>query len=798
MASTRIQRLRDHVVHSTPAVSIQRAQHYTSSMKQTESEPMIIRQAKALVSVLEKIPVVIFPGELIVGAIVEEIPGALIYPEGVGLRVVPELADLRTRDRNAFQINDEAIETLENEIDPYWIDCSLSAYAEKITPETIMDRLYEEAASSFILTEIAGIGHVSISYPLLLSIGFEEFIERSKEKIQAFEEGRVSDPEAITKALFYKATKIVARGIVRFAQRYADLAHSMAQEEKNEARKEELGTIAEICRWVPGKPPRTLQEAIQFVRFTQLALSLETYDGQAISMGRMDQYLYPYYEKDIQAGLLDREKAAELIANLWIKIAEHVPLFDNMVNLYFGGLLNTQAVTIGGMNENGKDATNDLTYIICEATKQAALPIPNVHIRIHKNSPSKLLMTIAQMVTAGTNNIGIFNDETIISSLIRKNIPLEEARNFATVGCVELAPFGTSFTSSDAALFNIALCFELALTNGESLIFDKQIGPKTGDPQTFQSIEEVIVAFRKQVAHFVQEMAIGSNCFETANIALKPTPFLSLCVQDCFEVGRDITTGSARYNFTGVQGVGMADVADSLAAMNLLVFQEKRVSMKELLDALKGNFQGNEELRQLLINHAPKYGDDDEKADRFAQLVAEIYSTEVEKHKNVRGGWFIPGMYSVTTHAPFGYNTGALPSGRLAGEPLSNGACPVAGAGKKGLTATLNSVAKIDYSRYPNGIAYTVTIDPSIVSGKKGSDILAALVRTYFELGGMQIQFNVIDEKILKEAKKCPEAHRNILVRVAGYSAYFADLAEDVQNEIIKRYQREIRTTRTE
>jgi formate C-acetyltransferase len=633
---------------------------------------------------------------------------------------------------------------------------------------------------------------------MLLSIGFEEFIERSKEKIYAFEIGRVSDPEAITKTLFYKATKIVAQGIVRFAQRYAELALRMAKEEKDEARKAELEKIAENCRRVPGKPPRTFHEAVQFVRFTQLALSLETYDGQAISMGRMDQYLLPYYEEDVKTGILDREKATELIASLWIKIAEHVPLFDNMVELYFGGLLNTQAVTVGGMDRSGKDATNDLTYIICEATKQTALPVPNVHIRIHKHSPPKLQTIIAQMITAGTNNVGIFNDETIISSLTRKAIPLEEARNFATVGCVELAPFGTSFTSSDAALFNIALCFELALTNGESLIFDKQIGPKTGDSHTFQSIEEVIDAFRKQVAHFVQEMAIGSNCFETANMVLKPTPFLSLCVQDCFEAGRDITTGSARYNFTGVQGVGMADGADSLAAMNQLVFKEKKVSMNELLDALKDNFQGKEELRQLLINHAPKYGDDNEDADRFARLVAEIYSTEVEKHRNVRGGWFIPGMYSVTTHAPFGYNTGALPSGRQAGEPLSNGACPVAGAGKKGLTAALNSVAKIDYSLYPNGIAYTVTIDPSIISGKKGNDILAALIKSYFELGGMQIQFNVIEEKILVEAKKCPEAHRNLLVRVAGYSAYFTDLTEDVQNEIIKRYQREIRSNEAE
>jgi len=789
LVSARVQTLRDRIVKSKPAVSVWRPKYYTDSMKQTETEPMIIRQAKALAHVLENMPVKIFPGELIVGTMTDKIPGATVYPEAHGLRVIPELEDLRTRHPNPFNITDEEIRILREEIDPYWTDRSMTTYAEQITPKKITDTLYTGAF--FILTEIAGIGHVSINYPKLLSLGFEKISEMAEKKIKEYEEVKASDPKAIDKAQFYKSAKIVSEGITRFAQRYAEKAEEMTREEKDPERREELEKIAETCRWVPAKPPRNFHEAIQFIRFTQLALNIETYDGQAISMGRMDQYLYPYYKEDLQSSILDREKAIKLIECLWIKINELVPLFDSMVEMYFGGLLNTQAVTIGGMNKDGEDATNDLTYIILEATKRAALPLPNVHIRVHRKSPPKLLKNLAKTIASGTNNIATFGDEVIVRSLTRKNIPLEEARNYATVGCVELAPFGTSFTSSDAALFNIAICLELALNNGESMVLGQKIGPETGDPLKFESIEDVIEAFRKQISYFVMLMAVGSNCFETANIVLKPTPFLSLCVEDCFEAGKDITAGSARYNFTGVQGVGMADVANSLAALDQLVFKEKKVNMGDLLQALIKNFDGKEDLRQLLINRAPKYGDDDETADKYAQFVAKIYSEEVERHRNVRGGWFIPGMYSVTTHVSFGYQTGALPSGRRAGEPISNGASPAVGSMRKGLTAAVKSVAKVDYGLYPNGIAFTLTLDPNIVSGEEGLDLLASLIKTYTELGGMQIHFNVVDSKTLAEAQTCPEAYRNLIVRVAGYSAYFVDLAKDVQDEIIKRYQRE-------
>jgi formate C-acetyltransferase len=458
--------------------------------------------------------------------------------------------------------------------------------------------------------------------------------------------------------------------------------------------------------------------------------------------------------------------------------------------MYFEGLLTTQAVTIGGIDREGVDTTNDMTYLILEATKNVGLPLPNVHVRIHQKSPSHLMREIAAVIASGANNIAIFNDETIVKSWERQGIPKEEARNYATVGCVELAPFGNSFTSSDAALFNLAMCLELALNNGETLLLGAELGLKTGDSMQFQSMDDVIQAFREQVSYLVKLMAEGSVCFEELNIEMMPTPLLSLCVEDCFENGQDITTGSARYNFTGVQGVGMADVADSFAAIDQLVFKEKKVTMKELITALRDGFEDHEPLRQLLQNKAPKYGNDEKFVDDYAQLVARIYSEEVEKHKNIRGGSFISGMYSVTTHVAFGLFTGALPSGRLPSTPLSNGASPAISAPSKGLTAVLNSVTSIDYTLYPNGVAFTLALDPSFVEGEEGLISLISLLNSYVELGGMHIQFNLIDPEVLLEAQTNPSSYRNLIVRVAGYSAYYVDLGKAVQDEIIGRFQK--------
>ena len=786
LIQSRVEALRDKMTRSVPKVSIERPVLYTESMRNSEDEPMILRHAKALAHVLENMTVRILPGEIIVGTIVEEVPGATLYPEGIGARVISELEDLESRSHGALSISEEAIDTLSKDVDAYWADKSMLAYAEENTPAEIVDALY--SGSIFVLTEMAGIGHVSINYPMLFSKGFKQISHDAEKRFNEYQ--KLSDEDSEKKATFYAAAKNVADAIIGFAERYADAAAKMAGVETESQRREELERIAEVCRQVPALPPRSFHEALQFIRFTHLALTLETYDGQAISLGRIDQYLQPFYEADIKKGILDPEKAVEFVELLWIKLNELIPLFDSVVGMYFDGLLTTQAATIGGINKEGLDSTNDMTYIILKATMSSGLPLPSVHIRIHENSPKKLLTRVAETISSGVNNVAVFNDRVIVESMIRQGIPLEEARNYATVGCVELAPFGTSFTSSDAALFNLAMCLELALHNGTGTLLGAELGVRTGSPKDFRSMDDVVEAFTKQVSHLVELMVRGSNSFEKANVELKPTPFLSLCVEDCFDVGRDITTGSARYNFTGVQGVGMADVADSLAAMDLLVFKEKRVRLDVLLEALENGFENHESLQELLLNKAPKYGNDDPLADHYASLVAEIYSREGERHQNARGGSFIPGMYSVSTHVPFGYFTGALPSGRMPTTPLSNGASPAAGFNSRGLTATLKSVTKVDYTLYPNGIALTLAIDRGFVSGHEGLEPLVSLLRSYVELGGMQIQFNMMDSEQLIEAQSNPEVFKNLLVRVAGYSAYFVSLSEDVQNEVIARFQR--------
>ncbi len=786
--TSRSQIMRDRILESKTHLSIERTRLHTDSMRSTEGEPQIIRQAKSLANILKGIPVKIFSDELVVGSVSDKIRGAMVYPEAHGSRIVPELEELSARDCRVIEVTQEDIRAVQDEIASYWTDMSLIAQADKKTPEKILETLY--AGSVFILTEVAGFGHLSINYPMLLSMGFEEFSKLAEKRIGEY--GEVKDTEFFDKINFYKAARIVANAIIQFANRYSERAAKLAKEESDIKRKEELERIAAICQWVPAKPPRNLHEAIQFIRFTHLALTIETYDGQAISMGRIDQYLQPFYKNDIESGNLTREEALELVEMLWFKTNEHVPAFDNFTGMYFEGLLTTQAVTIGGVDKEGFDATNDMTYLILEATKNVGLPLPNVHVRIHQKSPSHLMKEIAAVIASGANNIAIFSDETIVKSWERQGVPKDEARNYATVGCVELAPFGCSFTSSDAALFNLAMCLELALNNGETLLLGAELGLKTGDPTRWHSMDEVIQAFRKQVSYLVGLMTEGSNSFEQLNMEMIPTPLLSLCVEDCFENGRDITTGSARYNFTGVQGVGLADVADSLAAIDQIVFREKKVSMNELITALRDGFENHEPLRQLMQNKAPKYGNDEKFVDDYAQLVARIYSEEVEKHRNIRGGSFISGMYSVTTHIAFGLFTGALPSGRLPSTPLSNGVSPAISAPSKGLTAVLNSVTSIDYTLYPNGVAFTLALDPSFVEGESGLESLVSILTSYVELGGMHIQFNMIDPEVLLKAQANPHSYRNILVRVAGYSAYYVDLGKEVQDEIIGRFRKSV------
>jgi|Deesub1362A_J573_1020465.scaffolds.fasta_scaffold00065_122 formate C-acetyltransferase len=775
----RVERLISNV--RRPArLSIERAKLYTESMKQTEGEPMIIRQAKALKHILENIPIQILDGELIVGTMLPNPPGAILFPEGVGLRLINDLDILPSRETNRLNVSEGDAEVFLKDIAPYWQNRTIEAFAAPLM-QGIMEILY--SGSLFVLTEMAGISHVAINYPYIMKKGFRWFVEESRRRIEEIESKGVWDAE---KFAFYKASEIVSQAITEYGVRYAKLAMKMAEGEEDEQRREELMKIAEICRKVPGNPPENFWEAVQFLWLVQSALHQENYE-QAISMGRIDQYLFPFYIKGIKGGRIDRKLAFEILANLWVKTNEIVPPFDSLLEQYFSGQTTNQALTIGG-TVYANDATNELTFLMLEITEKLRLRQPNVHVRISSKTPEEFLNRLSEAIASGCNTIAVFNDEIAVKALKFAGVSDEDAWNYTTVGCVEIAPFGNSFTSSDAALINIAKALEYAMNEGRDMMFGYEFGVKT---QKAKSLEELIENFRKQLSHIVKLVVTGCNILEYANSKVKPTPLLSLCIEDCFEKGMDVTEGGARYNFTGIQAVGIADVADSFAAIENAV--KAGYSIDDVIEACKSDFSNSElhELHELhklhkLLENSPKYGNDVDSADRYARMVLEMYCDEVNKYRNYRNGRFTAGCYPMTTNVGFGFFTSALPSGRKSGKPLNPGVSPSTGAEREGVTAAIKSACKLNYEKVSNGASFTLHLSGDVL-GAKGRDVIKAMLKSFVELGGMHVQFNILDAEVLKKAQEQPENYRWLLVRVAGWSSYFVELSSAVQDEIIAR-----------
>jgi pyruvate formate-lyase/glycerol dehydratase family glycyl radical enzyme len=634
-----------------------------------------------------------------------------------------------------------------------------------------------ERIALFIFTEVAGIGHMLINHQRVLERGLLAIIEEAGRKRQEAKDKAQRD--------FYEAAEIAGRAVISWANRYADEAERLAGA-ATDSRRDELLAIAEACRRVPAQPARTFQEALQSVLFMHYATQIESWDS-SISLGRMDQFLYPAYRAEMEAGQISRERVLELLACFYIKLSHAIPLFDADVTVAFSGLTNFANTVIGGVDGEGNDVSNDLSYLMLEAMNRVRTPQPNFGVRLHKQAPREFRDAVVQAVADGIGNLQLFNDEVVIASLTNRGVPLPEARGYGIIGCVEPAVSGKSFTSSDAALFNLPLCLELALNNGRGRLFSEQLGPPTGDPRSFTRIEDVVEAFRAQVEYMVGQVVEGLEGLAQAHAEQRPVPLASSLTDDCLARGLDLTAGGARYNFTGVQGVGVAIVGDSLAAIDRLVFDEKRITMEELLAALDTDFEGREPLRQMLLNKAPKYGNDDDHADRFARLVAEICCRAVEKHRNSRGGWYSPGLYSVTTHITFGLMVGATPDGRHAGETLSQGISPAHGRDRRGPTAGLRSAAKLDHTLVSNGLALIQMLSLGASAREHATDVLGGLLEAYFGLGGQELQWNLVDRATLVAAQQDPEAYRGLVVRVAGYSALFTDLNRIVQDELIAR-----------
>ncbi|MGD0274542.1 MAG: pyruvate formate lyase family protein [Syntrophales bacterium] len=770
--SQRFQRIRETLLSTPVYLCPERALLITDYFKHHDNrrQPMIVRRAKALRHILENKSVKIFPDELIAGNVGSRRISALIQPELAGVIMGTELLWIDKRKTTPMKMSWPDRLQILLRVFPYWATRSMAVRAFGHRIPWLMRYVKEQlSATYYLINEAGGIGHFLPNYERMLEQGIQGYLAAIAGK-----EGPL-----------YEAARIACEGVITYAGRLADEVESQAGIEPDKDRALELLEIARICRKVPEQPPQTFHEALQALWLTHMGVCLEGLNS-AISFGRMDQYLHPFYRRDLEAGKIDPEKARELLLSFSAKACEHVFLLSERTSQYHGGYLVVQAASVGGMNRNGQDAVNDLTYIFLDVMEQSGLRDPNYQARIHEGSPDEYVHRALDVARQGKGVPALFHDGAAVATLAAQGYPIGEARNYAIVGCVELALPGKSFFSTDAGLFSLPLCLELALNRGRRISGGKRIGVETKSPESFASMDDVIEAFRQQVEYMSSRMIGELQIIEGGNRDYHPTPFSSMLVDGCLETGRDVTEGGALYNSSGIQGVGVADVADSFAALHHVVFMGKAYSMNEIIRALNNNFSADQVLHESLLS-APKFGNDHPLPDGYARMVAGIYYDALARHRNTRGGPYVPGFYSVTCHVAFGSRTAALPSGRKAGEPFASSLGAGNGLDCLGPTAMLKSVASIDPKMAPNGYALNLRFDPKTVEGDQGVAILTALTKGFFESGGMEMQLNVVDPKVLEDARANPGKYPGLVVRVAGYCAYFDDLPEKAKDEIIHR-----------
>ena len=732
-------------------------------------EPVIIRQARALKYLLTHKEIHIYPGEIIVGNAGTARRSCILQPELASTFMATELLWINRRKTNPFKISLKDRLKLATRVIPYWL---LHSMPVKMFPNPLRLAKYttdQLKPTYYLINEAGGIGHFLPNYQKMLRLGTRGYLDSFEDK-----EGDL-----------YTAVRIVCEALEEWSDRIADHAESQAHATNDPERRAELEEIARICRKVPREPAATFHQALQSLWLTHLGVMLESLNS-AVSFGRIDQYLYPYYRDDLDEGRLTRERALELLLQFSIKTTEHVMLLSERISQYHGGFLIVQAAIVGGTDGEGEDTTNPLTYLMLDVMEQHRMRDPNYQARVHRGSPPEYLSRALDVARQGYGVPALFNDEAVVPSLVAHGFPVEDARDYGTVGCVEPSIPGRSFMSTDAGLFNIPVCLELALNRGHRWGHRFRSGAPTPDPSEFRSMDDVIEAFRTQLNFIVDRMIDDFHMVEKGNIDYHPTPLSSMLVDGCLESGQDLTEGGALYNSSGIQGVGVADVADSLAALDTVVFREGKLGMEEVVEALRDNF-GSRPAVQAELAGAPKFGNDLELADGYADLVVTMFHDSLSRHVSLRGGRYVPGFYTVTCHVAFGGLTGPLPSGRAAGDPFASGIGPATNADRRGPTALLNSVSAIDSTLMPNCNALNMRFDPADISGERGLEVLTGLVKGYFERGGMQIQLNVLDPETLEEARAHPGTHPGLVVRVAGYCACFDDLPDSAKAEIINR-----------
>ncbi len=825
--SDRITKLVDHLFEKMPQVESDRAVLLTESYKNTEALPIIKRRSKAFRHVLENIPIVIRPDELIVGSAAKQPRSCQTFPEYSYSWLESEFDTVATRSADPFIITDENKKAL-SEAYRYWTGKTTSEYAT-----SLMDSRTLLAMEHNIFTPgnyfYNGVGHVTVKYDEVLAIGFRGIIERAEKTLA---DCKLSDVDYNQKTTFLEAVIESCEAVITYAKRYAHLALEEANKCTDETRKLELLKIAQNCATVPENGAKTFYEACQSFWFVQLLLQVES-SGHSISPGRFDQYMYPYYKNDLDNGSIKPEFAQELIDCIWVKLNDLNKIRDAASAEGFAGYSLFQNLIVGGQSAPGVDATNDLSFMCITASMHVALPQPSLSIRIWNGTPHVLMMKAAELTRTGIGLPAYYNDEVIIPALINRGLTMEDAFDYNIIGCVEPQKSGKTDGWHDAAFFNMCRPLELTFSCG----MDKgiQIGPKTKPVSEMKTFEEFYDAYKAQMNEMIALMVNADNAIDLAHAARCPLPFLSSMVDDCIVRGKSVQEGGAVYNFTGPQGFGIANMADSLYAIKTLVFEQKKFTLSELKEALENNYGESVSKEQIeditlsvvsellkdgkqvdekivseivsavkassegsvkaaeyrkikeLIDEVPKFGNDIPEVDAFARDVAYTYTRPLEQYSNPRGGRYQAGLYPVSANVPLGAQTGATPDGRLAYTPVADGVSPPAGKDVNGPTASCNSVAKLDHFIASNGTLFNMKFHPSALKGQSGLESFCSLIRAYFDQKGSHIQFNVVDRVTLLDAQKNPEKYKGLVVRVAGYSALFTTLSKSLQDDIINR-----------
>ena len=778
----RIQKLREQSLHAINRISAERGllitEFYKNHLAFGDSIP--VQRAKSFRYIMEKKFVCINDDELIVGERGPAPKATPTYPE-INVHSLQDLDILNTRKKVWFRVDDETRQAFEETIIPFWKGRS---NRDRIMNSVGSD--WKNAYDAGIFTEFMeqrAPGHTVAGEKIYHKGMFDIIIdiEASMSRLNFFE-----DPAAYDKREELKAMKIAAETLIVFAHRHAEKLRELAEEETNERRKTEMIELANICKNVPANAPQTFHEALQYYWFVHLGVVTELNPWDSFNPGRLDQHLYPFYKKEIEAGTLSKERAIEILQSFWIKFNNHpAPPKVGVTALESNTYTDFALINLGGLKPDGTDAVNEMSFILLDVIEEMRLLQPSSMVQLSQLNPESFINRAVKITKTGFGQPSIFNTDAIIQEMTRVGKDIVDARNGGASGCVETGAFGTE-SYILTGYFNLPKILEITMHNGYDPRTRKQIGLETGHPRQFKSMEDLLSAFEKQVNHFIDIKIEGSNIIEKTFINHIPTPFLSLIIDDCVAKGLDYINGGARYNTSYIQGVGMGTVTDSLTALRKHVFESKNRSMDQFMEALGSNFEKDEELRYQLIYKTPKYGNDNEDADAHLKDVFEIYFKAVDGRKSPRGADYRINLLPTTCHVYFGSVMQASADGRLAGTPVSEGISPVQGADRQGPTSVVKSAAKIDHLR-TGGTLLNQKFSPEFFEDDEAIQKVSSLVRSYFRMNGHHIQFNVVKAKTLRDAQKHPENYRDLIVRVAGYSDYFVDLTPELQDEIIRR-----------